>query len=135
MSEFCQAVKNADLGSVLDDMYTDFTVFAPSNDAFDGFRNNGKDFNDNNLSTRKQVLLTHVVTNRVLDEGDLKDRCGDLLTMATGKSTRTICKRDNGFILYQKGDGNSDNNKPQVIKSDIDACNGIIHVVNKVILP
>ena len=55
--------------------------------------------------------------------------------MATEESTRTICKRDTGFILYQKGYGNSDNNKPQVIKSDIDACNGIIHVVNKVILP
>jgi uncharacterized surface protein with fasciclin (FAS1) repeats len=134
LSKFCQAVENADLGSTLDDMQTDFTVFAPSNDAFDGFRLNGMNFNDNNRSTRKNVLLTHVVKDRVLDEGDLKNRCGDLLTMATGKNTRTICK-DMDYNLYQKGNGNSDNSKPKVIKSDIGACNGIVHVVNKIILP
>jgi hypothetical protein len=53
--------------------------------------------------------------------------------MTNGFFTETQCDRD-GFI-YQVGTGNTDSDKPLVVEVDIDACNGIVHVVDNVILP
>jgi len=130
-SILCEALKKVGLDDTLDDKNAHFTVFSPTNKAFVELKLNLNDINKNDL---KDVLLTHVVTNRVLDKGDLKHRCSDLLKMASGENTRTICK-DNKHTLYQKGEGNSDHNKPKIINSNIHACNGIIHVVDGVILP
>ncbi len=52
--------------------------------------------------------------------------------MTNGKDSRTICKDG---TTYQKGGGNSDDAKPEIISADIEACNGVIHVVSEVMLP
>lgn len=52
--------------------------------------------------------------------------------MTNGKYTRTICRGDH---IFQKGSGNTKDDKPEIIGIDVEACNGVIHVVDEVILP
>eukprot|EP00536_Pseudo-nitzschia_multiseries_P005874 jgi/Psemu1/238856/estExt_Genewise1.C_1190013 len=132
-SMLCKALKKAGLFSTLDDKHADFTVFAPSNDAFEGFLE-WRGLDDIKLSRLENILLTHVVTDHVIDKDDLKNRCSELLRMASNEKTRTICQNGKSD-LFQKGNGNSDLCKPRIISADIQACNGIVHVVDEVILP
>lgn len=85
-------------------------------------------------ATLKDLLLLHVVVGRVLDEDDLKDRCGDSLTMANGDQTCTTCK-NNKDDIFQVGTGNPDCDLPEIFIFDIKACNGIVHAIDEVILP
>jgi uncharacterized surface protein with fasciclin (FAS1) repeats len=55
-----------------------------------------------------------------------------LIEMTTGRDSRTICEDGS---TYQKGEGNSDDERPEIISQDIEACNGVIHIVNEVMLP
>jgi hypothetical protein len=52
--------------------------------------------------------------------------------MTNGEDSRTVCKGD---AIYQKGGGNTDDALPQIISADIVACNGVVHVVDNVMLP
>ena len=52
--------------------------------------------------------------------------------MTNGKESRTICEDG---ATYQKGGGNSDDDRPEITNTDIEACNGVIHVVSEVMLP
>lgn len=99
-----------------------WTVFAPTNDAFESAPRfpEGTDF--------VRLLLGHVVDS-VVGSADLG--CTERITMANGKDTRTQCE---GASMYQKGKGNSDVQRPEIIDSDIEACNGVMHVVDQVIL-
>jgi hypothetical protein len=52
-----------------------------------------------------------------------------------GDFSRTICHERTGRT-FQIGPGNSYNNYPEIIETDIvDACNGIVHVIDEVMLP
>lgn len=73
--------------------------------------------------------MYHVVLEELLST-DLE--CGGLVTMANTRDTRTICEDHD---LFQKGSGNTEENLPKIIGTDILACNGVIHVVDNVILP
>lgn len=52
--------------------------------------------------------------------------------MANGKISRTICA---GVDIFQKGAGNPRDTMPQIVETDIEACNGVVHVVNQAMLP
>jgi len=82
----------------------------------------------------KGVLTTQFHVHGVLTKDLLTHRCKKLLKMANGEKTRTICNEKKGKI-YQKGGGNKDNHKPEIVLFDIDTCNGIIHVTDGLILP
>ncbi len=98
-----------------------WTIFAPTNEAFDNAPRLEDDID--------YILLGHVVSGVAIPAEDLA--CSELTEMANGKDTRTVCK-DEG--VFQKGRGNSDEERPKIIDSDIQACNGIVHVVDQVIL-
>ena len=135
-SSLCNAIKKAGLYHTLDDKHTHFTAFAPTNDAFDELLNllHFADARDLSKSTLEDLLLSHVAVDHVLYMDDLKHSCGHLLTMASGDQTRTICKNEKQEI-FQKGAKNPDRNKPEIILFNVKACNGIVHVVDEVILP
>lgn len=135
-SSLCNAIKKAGLYHTLDDKHTHFTAFAPTNDAFDELLNllHFADVRDLSKSTLEDLLLSHVAVDHVLYKDDLKHSCGHLLTMASGDQTRTICKNEKQEI-FQKGAKNPDRNKPEIILFNVKACNGIVHVVDEVILP
>ena len=99
-----------------------WTVFAPTNEAFDAAP-------PLPAGAVKDILLTHVVPTELAFE-DLG--CTVKIVMANDSHTRTVC-RDG--VTYQKGRGNSDEQRPAIIAYDIEACNGLIHAVDQVILP
>lgn len=87
--------------------------------------------------TREQslyVLLYHVVVvvveEIVYTYSNLE--CGGLLKTANGESSRTKCYKDDKF---QRGPMQNDDMLPKITAADVEACNGIIHVVDQVILP
>ena len=93
-----------------------------------------EDVHDIPTRTLKDVLLLHFRCGDYLYKYDLKHRCSYLLHMANGDDTRTIC-RDGTQRLFQKGNGNTDDDRPRIVDFDKEACNGVIHTVDEVILP
>ena len=132
----CKAIKKAGLYHRLDDNHEHFTAFFPTDTAFDQLLDelHVDDVRDIRTKTLKDVLLLHFNVGHYLYKEDLKHRCTKVLKMANGDYTRTICK-DGKRKLYQKGNGNVDDDRPRIIKFDREACNGVIHTVDEVILP
>ncbi|KAL3917851.1 MAG: hypothetical protein SGILL_004519 [Bacillariaceae sp.] len=78
------------------------------------------------------VLLFHAVAETAVASTDLV--CDGFVTMANGKDSQTICDEEAGTI-FQVGEDNLPDLLPQIIATDIEACNGLIHVVDNVMLP
>jgi uncharacterized surface protein with fasciclin (FAS1) repeats len=131
-SILCKAFGDTGLGRILNEKGgTDgWTLFAPTNDAF----NNLSDDMARDIFTSEEnakfVLLYHAVEDLELTSKDLQ--CTWLLPMANDKDTRTVCIDDKA---YQNGGGNSDNKRPEIVGANFQACNGVVHIVNEVILP
>lgn len=135
----CHAIERTGLYHHLDDLHTDYTLFAPRDSAFHGILNNNlhvcEDIHHCPLDNFfRGVLTTQFHVGGVITKDLLEDRCRDLLEMGSGENTRTICDK-NKHEIFQKGGGNKDNEKPKIVLFDIDTCNGIIHVVDRLILP
>lgn len=98
-----------------------YTLFAPSNAAFDKIPSSALATLANNTTALKRVLLYHVVPGTLLS----KDIQGNgTLTTANGLSlpysvTSTVVTVDNASIT----------------KTDINATNGVIHVIDTVMIP
>ncbi|KAL3921668.1 MAG: hypothetical protein SGARI_006626, partial [Bacillariaceae sp.] len=128
----CTAVKAAGLGDALSS--GSWTVFAPTDEAFDKLGSLLDDvLADTDLLT--DILLFHAVDD-VVASSDLEcNTMGDdgLVTMANGQDSRTVC-HPTGEI-FQKGGANPRNAMPEIILTDIETCQGFIHVVDHVMLP
>ncbi len=119
-STLCTAVKEAKLEDALSDGH--WTVFAPTNAAFSELG----DLLDTVLADTKlltDILLFHAVDD-VVGSSDLV--CSATVEMANGQSSRTVCE---GKKIFQKGGSNPRNDMPQIIETDIETCQGFIHVV------
>jgi transforming growth factor-beta-induced protein len=133
LSTLCDAIQIADLVEVLDDTTanTTYTVFAPNNAAFEELTPEFLDGLLSSVDLLTKVLLYHVVPNEEIYAADLV--CNGLLSMAfEGRTTRTIC--EGTAPVVQKGAGNQDENLSQFVTVDIEACNGVIHVIDSVLL-
>jgi len=100
---------------------TNYTLFAPSNAAFDKIPSSALATLANNTTALKRVLLYHVVPGTLLSK-DIKGN--GTLTTANGLSlpysvTSTVVTVDNASIT----------------KTDINATNGVIHVIDSVMIP
>jgi uncharacterized surface protein with fasciclin (FAS1) repeats len=114
------AVKAADLVEVLSGPGP-FTVFAPTDDAFDKLPEGTIAKLLENKDKLKAILTYHVVPGKVM--------ASDVVNL---KSAKTV----NGQQITIKVKGGTvmvDNAK--VVKTDIDCTNGVIHVIDTVILP
>lgn len=98
-----------------------FTVFAPTNDAFDDLPNGVLDdlLKPNNQGDLQSILLYHVVA------GKIKSR-----NLVNGSRVRTL-EGSKVSIRTKPVKVNSAN----VIAADIQACNGVIHVIDEVLIP
>ncbi len=99
-----------------------FTVFAPTNEAFADLLE-ALEIEAADLLAHPQladVLLYHVVSGAVMS-GDLVD--GMEVATAAGE-TITIDLEDGVFV-----------NESEVVAADIEADNGVIHVINAVLVP
>lgn len=81
----------------------------------------------------KNLLLYHSSPNATFHSSDLSCLDGhNILHMTTGRVSRTLCEGD--VPKYQRGAGNLDDALPTITRFDIEACNGVVHVVDKLIL-
>lgn len=101
-----------------------WTLFAPTDlgDALDGVSDD----------TALNLLLFHSVPGEALFSDDLPCISGDNLTqMANGINTRTLCDKDGP--VGQKGGGNI-NGPADFVEVNIESCNGVVHIIDKVLL-
>jgi transforming growth factor-beta-induced protein len=106
-----------------------FTVFAPTNTAFAALLN---DLGVSSLDALSKEALTPILLNHVI-VGQFKST--DLTTSYVSTASNTG-PDDNLLDLYvEVGSGVKINSSVSVTSADIIASNGVIHVVNKVILP
>lgn len=100
-----------------------FTVFAPTDEAFAALPAGTVEslLKPENKDKLVAVLTYHVVPGRVFSDAAAKGATVDTLQ---GQSITT--KSVDGKVFV---------NDAQVIKADVDASNGVIHVVSKVLLP
>ena len=104
-----------------------FTVFAPTNEAFAALPAGTLDslLKPENKGTLTSILTYHVVSGSVF----AKDvTAGSVMTVNGAKFTISI---DNGSVFITDGKGN----KAKIVKTDIAASNGVIHVIDAVLLP
>jgi uncharacterized surface protein with fasciclin (FAS1) repeats len=105
-----------------------FTVFAPTNDEFSGLLSEGLGFDTLAgipTATLEATLNTHVVGSANVLAGDLTDG----MTVTTLGDTFVINTTPSAMF----DDQNS--RMGNIIVTDVQAANGVIHVVDKVILP
>lgn len=116
------AVTAADLGATLSSEGP-FTVFAPTDEAFAALPAGTCEslLLPENKEKLAGILTYHVVAGKVLS-GDLSD----------GMKAKTV---NGGEITIKLADGKVLINDAEVVTADVETSNGVIHVINKVILP
>lgn len=110
-----------------------FTVFAPNNDAFadllrqlDGF-DSLDDFSTTELQNLLAVILQyHVIAGTAAFSDDLSD--GQMLTTLQGSSLTV--STEGGVFIQDATDVPA-----QVVGANVETTNGVVHVINKVLLP
>lgn len=112
-----------------------FTVFAPTNEAFiavlDALGNDYNSLGDFDTQEEKdllvQILTYHVVAGTAAFSGDLSD--GQSITTFQGTDVGVSIK-DNTVHITDATDMPA-----TVVMPDVTASNGVVHVINKVLLP
>jgi uncharacterized surface protein with fasciclin (FAS1) repeats len=100
-----------------------FTVFAPSDDAFAKLPAGTVDALLKDIPKLKAILTYHVVAGKVM--------AADVMTM-DGKTAATV----NGAVLKISTTGGVKlNGSVNVVATDIGCTNGVIHVIDAVLLP
>ena len=134
LSDLVQALEitKAGLVEALSDNGT-FTVFAPTNEAFqdlltslDGYDSLDDFDTEEEITLLVDILQYHVITSATLFANDLSD--GDEFETLQGESI--AISLDNGVFVQDATD-----DLAQVIDADNEASNGVVHLIDKVLLP
>ena len=122
LSTFAGLVKLSGATQVLQLENPYFTVFAPSNDAFDALP---EGYLDKLTDPANRELLTAVVTHHVLEE-----------RMASGAIPTVVFESLYGNDVNLGRDGDRIViNDATVVRADLEASNGVVHVIDKVLIP
>ncbi|MGD1945353.1 MAG: fasciclin domain-containing protein [Croceivirga sp.] len=113
-------------GGNMDNIDPPFTVFAPTNDAFAAL----DAIPEEDVLT--QVLLHHVVGGANVRSGDLTEGNNPATTLEGDDITITLPGTDGNIADVTDGSGSDDIG---IIVVDVQANNGVIHVLNKVMIP
>ncbi|AXJ02401.1 transforming growth factor-beta-induced protein [Cyclonatronum proteinivorum] len=119
LSTLVGAVIDADLVTALSDEDANFTVFAPTNDAFDAIADILPTLTPEQVT---EVLLYHVLDTRVLS-GDITGEA-EVPTLNGQSVTVNVV---NGNVVI--------NEDATVTEADVDGTNGVIHVIDAVLIP
>jgi len=126
LSTLVAAVVAADLASVLSSKGP-FTVFAPVNAAFAALGDTvGTLLKPENKGQLTAILLYHVLDSQVLSS-QLSGR--QKVTTVEGRDLQ-VNKRPNGQVLV-----GAPRNLRKVITADVRASNGVVHIIDGVMLP
>ncbi|MEM7591749.1 MAG: fasciclin domain-containing protein [Cyanobacteria bacterium P01_A01_bin.83] len=119
-STLVKAVGAAELAETLSDSSASYTVFAPTDEAFSQLPDGALEYllMPENKEVLQQVLSYHVlpseVTSSEISGGEVETLNGALVTEVT----------DSGVVV----------NNANVVTADIEASNGVIHAVDRVLL-
>jgi uncharacterized surface protein with fasciclin (FAS1) repeats len=126
-STLVTAVETADLAETLNGDGP-FTVFAPVNDAFAALPAGTL---DTLLLPENQDQLTAVLTYHVVPLEAMSNDLSDGMTITTVQGQPlTVGVSDTGVTLTDASD-----NTVSVVQADIEAGNGVVHVIDEVLLP
>ena len=122
---FTTLVAALDAAGLVETLSSDgsYTVFAPTDDAFAKLPEGTVEALLNDIPTLTNILLYHVVSGSVM-AADVVGLDGAMVETLSGDSVMVKVDMGNVYI-----------NDAQVIITDIEASNGVIHVVDTVILP
>jgi len=129
LSSLVTALQRADLVSTLAEDGA-YTVFAPTNQAFQDLLDTNADWNTINdipVATLRSVLLFHVLGTEVRST-QLSDTYVNTLATGPNDEPLSLQVEVTGAIEF-----NGDATPTTTL--DVDADNGVIHVINKVMLP
>lgn len=112
------------LSSTLSNEQDTFTVFAPTDAAFDALGADTINALLADTETLSSILLYHVIGGAAIDSTTALSLAGSNASMASGAETAISIRDGNLFI-----------NDSQVIQTDIAASNGVIHVIDAVLIP
>lgn len=104
-----------------------FTVFAPTNSAFDALGVNLDDLTDEQLT---EILLYHVLGGN-LPSTDIQEG----QTYATTAAQTAPGGRQLSILVEKAGTNVTVNGTTSVSTADVTATNGVIHIVNEVLMP
>ena len=128
------AVKAADLVGVLTSEGP-FTVFAPTNDAFAKLPEGTVEslLKTENIATLQAILKYHVIAGKfnASDVVGLIKKNNGKATIPTVNGGNLIASLMDGSVYITDENGNS----AKVIAADLDNTNGVIHVIDSVVLP
>jgi uncharacterized surface protein with fasciclin (FAS1) repeats len=119
-STLVSLVKKAGLVNTLSGS-TDYTVFAPTNAAFAKVPKKTLNMLLENKSLLRKVLLYHVLPGKVPASKVVKT---DSAKTAEGASVEFSVRGKSAYV-----------NESRIVKTDIGCSNGIIHVINAVLIP
>ena len=122
----CNQLKATGLDHYLGDTRLEFTVFAPTDDAILAL--------PSNVDLTHDVLAYHAAEGLIITSSMIDCSQEEILPllMANFQTTTFKCDSPDLFIV---GLSNTDDALPKIIEADIETCNGIVHVVDQVLLP
>ena len=133
-STLVAAVQAADL---VDALSSDgpFTVFAPTNDAFNNLPDGTLStlLQPENQETLQSILTYHVVAGQFMAEDVVQaiNDNGGQFTVGTLQGGELTLKLWEGNVYVKDTNGN----KAQIIITDVETSNGVIHAIDNVVLP
>ncbi|UYZ59473.1 fasciclin domain-containing protein [Hymenobacter latericus] len=129
------AVQKADLATTLSGT-TQLTVFAPTNDAFaqlpapfNNAQNIGAITDANQIATLRGILLYHVLAGELTASGLSAQAYPTQRPATAGTNDNRI------YISKPAAGGVAINGNTRVTQADVDASNGVVHVIDRVLLP
>ena len=133
LSTLVAALKAAELATMFNEPGS-YTVFAPTNEAFENLPEGTLEslLKPENKETLQSVLKYHVVASEVM-AGDLLDKIKSndgSFTFSTVAGAEMTAMLKDGKVMLEDGAGNM----AEVVKTDVDASNGVVHVINAVVM-
>jgi len=121
------ALQKANLVDAVADKSASLTVFAPTNDAFNALLTDlgAGSLDEIPQETLTSVLLYHVIDGKAMSS-DLSSGYFPTLAVSGENNVSLYVNVENGVFI---------NKNSEVTTADIEADNGVIHVINKVLLP
>ena len=124
-STLVTALTAADLVTTLSDENSTFTVFAPTNAAFEKVDSDALATLLADTDALTNVLLTHVVSGSSISSFDAYAANGKMLTTASGTEIEVMVDAETGMLMIDDA---------YVVIKDIYTTNGVINLINTVIL-
>ncbi|HKL88098.1 MAG TPA: fasciclin domain-containing protein [Salinibacter sp.] len=118
LSTLAGALQDAGLADTLGSDDATFTVFAPTNSAFENIDADELTGDGDLLS---EVLTYHVVPGQAIASGDIQD----------GQTVETL---EGETLEFSVSDGTVQVNGATVTTADVEASNGVVHIVDSVLL-